>query len=332
MAGEGKSGEEGEGKRADPHAELKGYLWRTVAEEKAEQKVQDGRIVRDTVFVAPRNGPTRRVDTAPETSLHQSKRFDQLTSQAHDLDRKKSFLREQALEKERVFKRNVANLRTRIAEFRLKVDEEVEARDAQHADAKASFDEHLRGMREYVEDQQNGEVAVAEEQWLPHPADRLDLWEADFDHFVNVTVPETIENQSGRVTRHLIKAQETFEIDNAKLMKRERKINERHEFHVADAQKNMTEVVRKRKDCFVLVEEDIYAEERDSDRAEERHFDVTHHRVEEVQTMKSGLAQAREDTDVAILETINVTMARLQTSVLENFGAGERAEELSDGS
>ena len=67
------------------------------------------------------------------------------------------------------------------------------------------------------------------DELLPPIAQRLDDWKADFDHFVNVTVPTTIENQSGRVTRHLIKSQETFEIDNTKLMKREKKIVERFE-------------------------------------------------------------------------------------------------------
>jgi hypothetical protein len=50
--------------------------------------------------------------------------------------------------------------------------------------------------------------------------------------FMTVTVPAVIEQQSGAVTRKLQKANETFDIENAKVMKREQKVVKRFEAHV----------------------------------------------------------------------------------------------------
>ncbi|CAM9799944.1 unnamed protein product, partial [Choristocarpus tenellus] len=54
--------------------------------------------------------------------------------------------------------------------------------------------------------------------------DRTDQLEARVTEFINVTVPVTIDQQSGAVTRKLQKAHETFDIENAKIAKRERKV------------------------------------------------------------------------------------------------------------
>lgn len=48
--------------------------------------------------------------------------------------------------------------------------------------------------------------------------------EARVEEFVRVTVPRVIDEQSGTVTRKLQKARETFDIENAKIVKRERKV------------------------------------------------------------------------------------------------------------
>lgn len=75
-----------------------------------------------------------------------------------------------------------------------------------------------------------------------------------------------IEKQSGRVTRHLIKSQERFDIENTKLMKREKKIVQRFEEHVDNVSVCLKEMERKRRLCFIVQEEDVVQEERDADR------------------------------------------------------------------
>jgi hypothetical protein len=290
-----------------------------------EKEGEGGSLLLDTLYIAARGGPTQLVAVAPETDVHHSKRYDGLVVQARELDHKKRFLREQALDKERVFKLNTHNLETRIAEFRLKLAAEVAARDAQLARARDAFKATLACSVQDVEEQLAASVDAVQCEWLPPPARRLDAWQAAFDHFVNHTVPETIENQSGRVTRHLIKAQETFEIDNTKLLRREKRINERFEAHVDNARANLREVSRKRQDCLRIAEEDIFHEERASDRAEETHMAKTHTRIAQVQDMQSGLADIRASTDSEILLAIETASSRLQKSVLDNFGTQSAA-------
>lgn len=57
--------------------------------------------------------------------------------------------------------------------------------------------------------------------------ERVEADEAKVEEFVRVTVPRVIDEQSGTVTRKLQKARETFDIENAKIVKRERKVGPR---------------------------------------------------------------------------------------------------------
>lgn len=56
---------------------------------------------------------------------------------------------------------------------------------------------------------------------------RVEAGNARVDEFVHVTVPRIVDEQSGAVTRKLQKARETFDIENAKIAKRERKVYNR---------------------------------------------------------------------------------------------------------
>lgn len=52
----------------------------------------------------------------------------------------------------------------------------------------------------------------------------MEAGNARVDEFVRATVPRIVDEQSGAVTRRLQKARETFDIENAKIAKRERKV------------------------------------------------------------------------------------------------------------
>ena len=62
-----------------------------------------------------------------------------------------------------------------------------------------------------------------------------------------MTVPEIIEQNSGVVTRKLEKADETFNNENAKVLKREQRIVRRYESHVLKAAQALEDekVIRK---------------------------------------------------------------------------------------
>lgn len=54
--------------------------------------------------------------------------------------------------------------------------------------------------------------------------ERIEADDARVEEVVHVTVPRIVDEQSGAVTRKLQKARETFDIENAKIAKRERKV------------------------------------------------------------------------------------------------------------
>lgn len=54
--------------------------------------------------------------------------------------------------------------------------------------------------------------------------ERVEADNARMEEFVSVTVPRIVDEQSGTVTRKLKKAHETFDIENAKIAKREQKV------------------------------------------------------------------------------------------------------------
>jgi hypothetical protein len=55
---------------------------------------------------------------------------------------------------------------------------------------------------------------------LPAESRRLDVIEKDLSLFINDTVPQSIEKQSGEVSRQLKRAYETFDIEKKKEEKR----------------------------------------------------------------------------------------------------------------
>jgi DNA-binding transcriptional MocR family regulator len=67
---------------------------------------------------------------------------------------------------------------------------------------------------------------------LPYEINRTDIIEKALDVFVKKTVPESIERQSGEVSRNLRRAYETFDIEKIKEHKRETKIVEKASRHI----------------------------------------------------------------------------------------------------
>ena len=279
----------------------------------------------ETRVVAPPGGKTAVVVQAPPQERHKSKHYDLLEKEAAFLDAEKQYLHQQALSKERQFKKNVAKFANRIERFKKKISDEEAIRDAEDARIREYWTKGLREIEVNFERQLASECSLVTDELLPPIAQRLDDWKADFDHFVNVTVPTTIENQSGRVTRHLIKSQETFEIDNTKLMKREKKIVERFEARVKDVAENFVELAKKRKKCFTLLDEDMEAAERLADRNEERVHSWAMEEVAGLRDEVGGLPGVRKQADEVTLERLEETMRNLQQIILTNFGMRDPA-------
>ena len=104
---------------------------------------------------------------------------------------------------------------------------------------------------------------------IPAQEERMTASETEVDHFVKVTVPTVIDRQSGIVARKLQKAHDTFDIENAKILKREQKITVRFDKHVQRSAQSFEDERATRRAKFTVLGEDIDDVERLDDRADE---------------------------------------------------------------
>jgi hypothetical protein len=139
--------------------------------------------------------------------------------------------------------------------------------------------------------------------------------------FVHETVPAVIDRQSGIIGRKLQKAHDTFDIENAKIMKREQKIIQRFERHVERTAQSFEDERATRRGKFMLLEEDIDDVERVDDRAEERHCVAVFDELEAIAAVLQAECRRRELEDNSLLDSMLYSQAKLQHSVLESFGA-----------
>ena len=276
-----------------------------------------------TEHIAPPGRATTCIVRTAPNKKHASTRSKGIAKEVTYHDNNKEYLKNQAISKEKIFQRNVEHVKSRISKLRKKLERDVLLRDEAHNKLKERFVSMKNKVGEDVRSILSREAEKVESEWIPPEEKRNEDWMVDFDHFVNTTVPETIENQSGRVTRHLLKSQETFEIDNTKLINRERKIVQRFEDHTTMVKKGLKQQESKRRKCFVLLEHDINANTRQADRREEKFQRGVNARIKQVMDMESGLSGVRKQTDADILAATKSAMERIQKIILDNWSCAE---------
>ena len=162
---------------------------------------------------------------------------------------------------------------------------------------------------------------------IPLQEERMTASEKEVDHFVKVTVPTVIDRQSGIVARKLQKAHDTFDIENAKILKREQKITVRFDKHVQRSAQSFEDERATRRAKFTVLAEDIDDVERLDDRAEERHNSAAHNSIVALRTQLEDECGVREKEDNTLLDSMIYSQMKLQASVLEAFGAESEKKE-----
>lgn len=150
--------------------------------------------------------------------------------------------------------------------------------------------------------------------------------DADFRRFAYTTVPEIMEKLQGTITRKLEKSHETFDIENAKIQKRERKTLQMLESAERKTAASFQTEKERRTMKFLERDEDFHHVMRVDNRSSERHQgeNVTvlvslHQQLQE----EKGV---RQQEDLEILDKLSTSFCRLQTSILENLGEGASIE------
>ncbi|CAM9774599.1 unnamed protein product, partial [Hapterophycus canaliculatus] len=153
--------------------------------------------------------------------------------------------------------------------------------------------------------------------------ERVEADEARVEEFVRVTVPRVIDEQSGTVTRKLQKARETFDIENAKIVKRERKLVSRFEGHVKGTAQSFEDEKATRVGKLWLLGEDLEGVEHMDDRGDES-LQVSI--VQTIKAMRGDVATLSEDRrhqDSLLLDSLAHAQQKLQRCILETFGTKE---------
>lgn len=85
---------------------------------------------------------------------------------------------------------------------------------------KDQYQHHLDEFLINIKKEIHGIFDKMDKEILPTESARVDVIEKNLDVFIKETVPQTIERQSGEVSRQLKRAYETFDIEKKKEEKR----------------------------------------------------------------------------------------------------------------
>lgn len=135
------------------------------------------------------------------------------------------------------------------------------------------------------------------------------------------------EPGSPQVVRYLSQTRESFDIENAKIRKREEKLEERFAAHRENAAFLAEAEAEKRADRFWALEEDIAAEFARISRRAPKVENRTKHAIARVRDGLRAERAERAERDVTVLSTLTDSMAALQKTVLDNFGANSALQE-----
>jgi hypothetical protein len=265
-------------------------------------------------------GKTMSLEHAESPHSRVSKRYDAITDGAEKLENDQTFLRAQAIAKNRAFIVRIEALHERIGRWEVRVKAETEAREREDAQIRVALASKLTDLEERFMRRLLAEERKIEVDEVPGVHRRYDLWYEDFREFVDVTVPDVIEMQQGQVTRHLKKARESFEIDNTKLLQREQDIRDNFAAHVKEAVRMQEQETKTRTRDQLLLEEVINERTRVWDRCEEDFYAPYMTQITEMKGAMEEEVVVRAENDMVVLETMKESMDRLQAVVLQNFG------------
>lgn len=141
--------------------------------------------------------------------------------------------------------------------------------------------------------------------------------------FAYTTVPEIMERLQGSITRRLEKNHETFDIENAKIQKREKKT-----LNALESNEKRTELnfrtERERRHCKFQERDEQWhhtmkVDNRGSERMQSQHMAT----LASLQHQLEAESLVRRKEDEVVLATLATSFHRLQSSILENLGEKE---------
>jgi hypothetical protein len=283
-------------------------------------------MVATTQAIAAAGGKPARVVRAPIAAARESKRGPIIDKEEADLESNMATLEEGTRAKNREFQAHLDAIKERGVRWEAKLEEETAHRDAAFDEIKAAAERSITAAYEEMEEKVTAAFDHFDAESIPPLEQSCQVLVDGFDRFEHVTVPGMIEELVAATSRRLHRQHEAFDIDNTKLLNREKKIVVRTQVHQARCRQSFVDEETTRFHKFLLLGEELDETARTDDRAEEQMQTRTLKQTAELQEDLQAECKVREGEDLEILENLAGSMSRLQQSILVNFGMGAERE------
>ncbi|TMW67777.1 hypothetical protein Poli38472_007449 [Pythium oligandrum] len=270
--------------------------------------------------IAPPSGPLSRVIRPPIDFPPESKRAQLIENAEVDLEEDMEALKAAVHAYNVDFQRRIDEVKTRGRILEEHIGTEYEAMEESMNQLQDSFKKFFQTSFLSMEQKILSHFARVEAHDVADEERKIRDCDADARHFFYTTVPEIMENLQGTITRKLEKNHETFDIENAKIQKRERKTLGMLEGNEKRTASNFEMERDRRKVKFQEREEDFHHVMRVDNRATERQQSNQMETLVALQRQLDEEARVRQRDDVEVLDKLSASFHRLQSSILENLG------------
>lgn len=276
-------------------------------------------------FTAP-GLKSQLIDIAPESDDPQSKRYDVLAEGDDSLDRNQTILDDGTKARNRAFQERLDAVWESTRGYDGQLQKEAKEAGETILDIREKYQKAIEVFNKQLLEDIKVVFDRLDNDLYPVQTERLEVIRKGVDVFVDETVPENIEKQSGQVSRSLKKAFESFNIEQQKERNREVKfVNNCNHLIQTTAQKFADEDAMMTASLYIL-EDDVVENERRAARMHYRRHDGAVNEIVKIRAVIDKERTLRGEEDADLLDTVIETQGLIQKTVLEHFGANSESE------
>ncbi|KAF4319863.1 hypothetical protein BBO99_00005878 [Phytophthora kernoviae] len=270
--------------------------------------------------IAPPNGPSSRAIRPPNDFPPESKRAELIEDAEEDLEVDMEELKAAVHAYNVEFQQRIDTVKQRGRELEAKLGTEHEDMMTSIEQLRIGFRKQFQAAFLTLEQKTLSHFARLEAQEITTQEKKLHECEAEFRTFAYTTVPEIMEKLQGTITRKLEKNHETFDIENAKIQKREKKTLHALESNERKTDASFRTETARRVSKFQERDEDFHHVMRVDNRSTERDQSTQVEGLVALHAQLRAESSLREKEDLEILDKFSSSFGRLQSSILENLG------------
>jgi len=266
------------------------------------------------------------IDIAPESDEPQSKRYDVLAEGDNSLDKNQVILDDGTKARNRAFQERLDAVWESTRGYEGLLQKEAKEAGETILDIREKYQKAIELFNTQLMEDIRVVFDRLDDDLYPVQTERLEIIREGVNVFVDRSVPENIEKQSGQVSRSLKKAFESFHIEHQKEKNREAKfVNNCNHLIQTTAQKFADEDAMMTASLYSL-EEDVVESERRAARTHYRRHDVSVEEIVQIRAVIDKETNLRGKEDADLLDTVIETQGLIQKTVLEHFGANAEGD------